>query len=160
MKEDWGRLADYVRAGRVRAGFANRRAFAGHLRDIGYPVTERTLGSLERGERVSMDTVAAIEIGLGWAPGSGRATLAGGEPTTQADAAGHAQDDLQSLDEPEIPDYVTREGTEDWEWEIWQNLKLLTVDDKELVIEFLKGVRRRAEATNTAGRSDFRRRIS
>jgi hypothetical protein len=136
--EDWNRLADYVIAGRVRAGFANRRAFVAHLDRVGAPVTERTLGTLERGERVSMDTVAAVEIGLSWAPGSGRATLTGGEPKTKASAPS------PSVERAEVPPYIDLDRAEDWEAEIWEKLLLLTPHEKGLIIGVLKGVRGQA----------------
>lgn len=84
MKEDWNRLADYVITGRVRRGL-DRRAFADHLTKVGFPVTERTLGTLESGKSVSISTVAAVEIGLDWEPGSARAILQGGSPTPSED---------------------------------------------------------------------------
>jgi hypothetical protein len=73
--ENWRRLADYVVAGRVALGMRDRRALAAAT-----GVTERTLGKLENGHRVSASTLAAIENRLGWAPGSCRRILAGGEP--------------------------------------------------------------------------------
>jgi hypothetical protein len=154
MKDDWSRLADHVITGRVRKGFGDRRAFAAYLQEIGHPVTERTLGNLEAGKSVSMSTVAAIEIGLGWSPGSGRATLQGGEPTKDRADAGHAEDTVAVDRRPEIPPYVTRENTEDWEWEIWDQLFLLPPRDKEVVIEFVKGLHRRAaQATEDVGQA-------
>lgn len=111
MKEDWSRLADHVIAGRVRAGFPDRRSFAEHLREIGHPVTERTLGNLESGKSVSMSTLAAVDIGLGWQTGSSRKTLRGGVPAsdTPAPAATPTAADLQELidaaeDDPLIRD--------------------------------------------------------
>jgi hypothetical protein len=74
--EDWQRLADYVVARRVELGMRDRRAFA---EESG--VTERTLGKLENGQRVSPSTLGMVENRLGWAPGSWRRILAGGEPT-------------------------------------------------------------------------------
>ncbi len=75
--ETWQRLADYIVAGRVALGMRDRRALA-----VATGITERTLGKLENGQRVSASTLAAIENQLGWAPGSCRQILAGGEPTT------------------------------------------------------------------------------
>jgi len=74
--EDWQRLADYVVARRVELGMRDRRALAEVT-----GVTERTLGKLENGQRVSPSTLGMIENRLGWAPGSCRRILAGGEPT-------------------------------------------------------------------------------
>jgi transcriptional regulator with XRE-family HTH domain len=73
--ENWRRLADYVVARRVALGMRDRRALAAAT-----GITERTLGKLENGHRVSASTLGAIENWLGWAPGSCRRILAGGEP--------------------------------------------------------------------------------
>ncbi len=73
--EDWPRLADYVVARRVELGMRDRRAFA-----LATGVTERTLGKLENGQHVSPSTLGMVENRLGWAPGSCRRILAGGEP--------------------------------------------------------------------------------
>ena len=73
--EDWRRLADYVVARRVERGMRDRRAFAEAT-----GVTERTLGKLENGQHVSPSTLGMVENRLGWAPGSCRRILAGGEP--------------------------------------------------------------------------------
>jgi transcriptional regulator with XRE-family HTH domain len=80
--EDWRRLADYVVARRVELGMRDRRALAAAT-----GVTDRTLGKLENGQRVSASTLAVIENELGWAPGSARRVLAGGEPSVPAATA-------------------------------------------------------------------------
>ena len=59
--EDWRRLADYVVARRVELGMRDRRAFAEAT-----GVTERTLGKLENGQRVSPSTLGMVENRLGW----------------------------------------------------------------------------------------------
>lgn len=82
--EDWLRLADYVVARRVELGMRDRRAFAQAT-----GVTERTLGKLENGQRVSPSTLAMVENRLGWAPGSCRRILAGGEPIAGSRDRGH-----------------------------------------------------------------------
>jgi hypothetical protein len=84
--EDWLRLADYVVARRVELGMRDRRAFAQAT-----GVTERTLGKLENGQRVSPSTLAMVENRLGWAPGSCRRILAGGEPTVGSTDRGPAE---------------------------------------------------------------------
>jgi hypothetical protein len=84
--EDWQRLADYVVARRVELGMRDRRAFA-----EASGVTERTLGKLENGQRVSPSTLGMVENRLGWAPGSWRRILAGGEPSAGSQALGHAE---------------------------------------------------------------------
>ena len=84
--EDWRRLADYVVARRVELGMRDRRAFAEAT-----GVTERTLGKLENGQRVSPSTLAMVENHLGWAPGSCRRLLAGEEPNPGPPDRGHAE---------------------------------------------------------------------
>jgi transcriptional regulator with XRE-family HTH domain len=92
--EDWSRLADYVVARRVELGMRDRRAFAAAT-----GVTDRTLGKLENGQRVSASTLGVIENRLGWAPGSCRKVLAGGDPAQAAGAA---------LPQPEYEDPTLR----------------------------------------------------
>jgi hypothetical protein len=75
--EDWQRLADFVIARRTELGMRDRRALANVT-----GVTDRTLGKLENGQRVSASTLGSIENHLGWVPGSCRRILAGGEPVT------------------------------------------------------------------------------
>jgi hypothetical protein len=77
--EDWRRLADYVVARRVELGMRDRRAFAEAT-----GVTERTLGKLENGQRVSPSTLGMVENRLGWGPGSCRRVMAGEEPNVGA----------------------------------------------------------------------------
>ena len=84
--EDWLRLADYVIARRVELGMRDRRAFAEAT-----GVTERTLGKLENGQHVSPSTLGMVENRLGWAPGSWRRILAGGEPKVGSQEPGHAE---------------------------------------------------------------------
>jgi transcriptional regulator with XRE-family HTH domain len=84
--QDWLRLADYVVARRVELGMRDRRAFAQAT-----GVTERTLGKLENGQQVSPSTLAMVENRLGWAPGSYRRILAGGEPIVASPDRGHAE---------------------------------------------------------------------
>lgn len=72
---NWQRLGDYVVARRTALGMRDRRAFAAAT-----GVTDRTLGKLENGKKVSASTLGAVENQLGWAPGSCRRILGGGEP--------------------------------------------------------------------------------
>jgi Helix-turn-helix len=90
--EDWLRLADYVVAHRVELGMRDRRTFAQAT-----GVTERTLGKLENGQRVSPSTLAIVEIRLGWAPGSCRRILAGGEPILVSSDRGRAEQEDPTL---------------------------------------------------------------
>src|SRR5580700_6346465 len=75
-------------------------------------VTARTLGKLENGKRVSASTLGAVENQLGWAPGSCRRILAGGEPTTVAGGASpsrYSDPTLQHIAEtPGLPPDVVR----------------------------------------------------
>lgn len=105
--EDWRRLADYVVARRVELHMMDRRAFAAAT-----GVTDRTLGKLENGQRVSASTLGAVENQLGWAPGSCRRILAGGEPNAGPagqSEAGYDDPTLQHLaNTPGLPPDVVR----------------------------------------------------
>jgi hypothetical protein len=99
--EDWRRLADYVVARRVELGMRDRRALAAAT-----GVTDRTLGKLENGQRVSASTLGVIDNHLGWAPGSCRRILAGGEP----DVLGGARDDVAGYDDPTLQHLASTPG--------------------------------------------------
>src|SRR5450631_1639382 len=86
------RLGDYVVARRIALGMRDRRALAAAT-----GVTDRTLGKLENGKRVSASTLGAVENHLGWAPGSCRRMLAGGEPVMLPAVASHPQFDDPTL---------------------------------------------------------------
>lgn len=105
--ENWERLGDYVIARRTALGMRDRRAFAAAT-----GVTDRTLGKLENGSRVSASTLGVVENHLGWAPGSCRRILAGGEPTAAASTASPAEyqdPTLQHIAEtPGLPPEVVR----------------------------------------------------
>lgn len=98
--EDWRRLADYVIARRVELNMRDRRAFAQAT-----GVTDRTLGKLENGQRVSASTLGVVENRLGWAPGSCRRILAGGEP--DAGPAGQPRDEY---DDPTLRHLASTPG--------------------------------------------------
>ncbi|HCU95653.1 MAG TPA: hypothetical protein DHU96_24235 [Actinobacteria bacterium] len=105
--EDWRRLADYVVARRVELHLRDRRAFAEAT-----GVTDRTLGKLENGQRVSASTLGVVENRLGWAPGSCRRILAGGEPNAAPADPGQAEYDDPTLrhiaSTPGLPPDVVR----------------------------------------------------
>jgi hypothetical protein len=107
--EDWRRLADYVVARRVELGMRDRRALA---KATG--VTDRTLGKLENGQRVSASTLGVLDNQLGWSPGSCRRILSGGDPDVIAaareeDAAGYDDPTLRHLaSTPGLPPDVVR----------------------------------------------------
>jgi Helix-turn-helix len=105
--EDWRRLADYVVARRVELHMGDRRAFAQAT-----GVTDRTLGKLENGQRVSPSTLGMVENQLGWAPGSCRQILAGGEPAIEPAGHGHDEYDDPTLrhlaNTPGLPPDVVR----------------------------------------------------
>jgi hypothetical protein len=98
--EDWSRLADYVVARRVELGMRDRRAFAAAT-----GVTDRTLGKLETGHRVSQSTLGVIDNQLGWTPGSCRRILAGAEPSL----AGATQDPAE-YDDPTLRHLASTPG--------------------------------------------------
>ena len=102
--ENWRRLADYVVAGRVAMGMRDRRALAAAT-----GVTERTLGKLENGHRVSASTLGAIENKLGWAPGSCRRILAGGPGPATRTASGDAP--VTQVDSPVLAAVPARSDT-------------------------------------------------
>lgn len=105
--EDWERLGDYVVARRTALGMRDRRALAAVT-----GVTDRTLGKLENGKRVSASTLGAVENHLGWLPGSCRRILVGGEPVIRPATARHPRYDdptLQHIAEtPGLPPDVVR----------------------------------------------------
>jgi transcriptional regulator with XRE-family HTH domain len=107
ITEEWRRLADYVVARRVELGMRDRRALAAAT-----GVTDRTLGKLENGQRVSPSTLGVIENVLGWAPGSCRRILAGGEPHAVSGPAGDGDYDDPTLrhlaSTPGLPPEVVR----------------------------------------------------
>ncbi|HXW46652.1 MAG TPA: helix-turn-helix transcriptional regulator [Streptosporangiaceae bacterium] len=99
--EDWRRLADYVVSRRVELGMRDRRALAAAT-----GVTDRTLGKLENGHRVSASTLGVIDNRLGWIPGSCRRILAGGEP----EMIGAARDDGADYDDPTLRHLASTPG--------------------------------------------------
>jgi transcriptional regulator with XRE-family HTH domain len=104
---DWKRLGDYIVARRIALGMRDRRSLANAT-----GVTERTLGKVENGNRVSASTLGALDNHLGWTPGSCRQILGGGEPVAALSAAGIAHYDdptLQHIAEvPGLPPDVVR----------------------------------------------------
>src|ERR1700734_4452820 len=94
---NWQRLGDYVVARRAALGMRDRRAFAAAT-----GITDRTLGKLENGKRVSPSTLGAVENHLGWTPGSCRRILADGDPVVTSEAAG------QSRYEDPTPQYIAQ----------------------------------------------------
>lgn len=73
---DWTRLADHVRAARLAQGMT--QAELADAAGIGFT----TVQLLERGTpRTRLpNTIGAVELALGWAPGSARRVLEGGSP--------------------------------------------------------------------------------
>jgi hypothetical protein len=105
--EDWERLGDYVVARRTALGMRDRRAFSAAT-----GITDRTLGKLENGRRVSASTLGVVENHLGWAPGSCRRILTGGEPagvSAGSSAPRYEDPTLQHIAEtPGLPPDVVR----------------------------------------------------
>ncbi|RSD21964.1 hypothetical protein [Amycolatopsis eburnea] len=95
---DWKRLASYVIDARTAAGFPVRRTFAKHI-----VVSDKTLQRLELDHMaIRPAKLAAIERGVGWAPGSAEAVLAGGEPTLLAGVTHIAGPDLRDDTERQL----------------------------------------------------------
>jgi hypothetical protein len=107
MADDWERLGDYVVARRTALGMRDRRAFSAAT-----GITDRTLGKLENGRKVSASTLGVVENHLGWSPGSCRRILAGGEPSVVSDSASRSEYEdptLQHIAEtPGLPPDVVR----------------------------------------------------
>lgn len=103
----WERLGDYVVARRTALGMRDRRALAAVT-----GVSDRTLGTLENGKRVSPSTLGAVENQLGWVPGSCRRILAGGEPVLLTPGGAQPQYDDPTLQHiaktPGLPPEVVR----------------------------------------------------
>lgn len=77
MNADWARLANAIKRRREALGLTQVQ-----LADLA-SVTDTTIRNLEGGRAFKRPpaSLPAVEHGLGWAPGSARAILAGGEPT-------------------------------------------------------------------------------
>ncbi|MFE9099926.1 helix-turn-helix domain-containing protein [Actinomadura geliboluensis] len=101
MEEDWLRLADHVVTERVRRRLDVRALSA--ITDV----SERTLSKLENGQRVSRDTLAAIELAFDWPPGACRSILQGGLPPEAPEAP-------QDADATRYPPWAA--GDEFFEW--------------------------------------------
>src|SRR6266498_2171248 len=87
--QDWHRLARLVIHRRVQLGHQRQTEFADAS---GLKI--RTLNNIENARRTSYDasTIALLEQGLHWAPGSADAVLAGGDPAPhhpEAEATGY-----------------------------------------------------------------------
>lgn len=74
-EQDWSRLGRYLISRRVQLGYERQADLADAA-----GVALRTVGTIERGDRVRATTLAKIEQALGWKPGSADAVLRGGEP--------------------------------------------------------------------------------
>ena len=101
---DWQRLGSFVIARRMALGIKDRRV----LKKIS-GLSDRTIGTLERGGSVNGATLGAIENALGWEPGSARRILEGGEPVIQGESA-----------EPQQP---RRRYDDPAEQAIWESIK-------------------------------------
>lgn len=82
---DRKRLADFVRSRRVELGMMDRRALERETARLGAKVSDRTIGKVELGERVSDSTLTALEFPLEWEPGSARRVMDGGQPVLRGD---------------------------------------------------------------------------
>lgn len=80
--EGWARLSSYIRSRRVHLGY-NRQSDLAHAAGVAL----RTVATVEGGRRVWPATLAKLEAGLGWKPGSAEAVIDGGEPELNLDTA-------------------------------------------------------------------------
>jgi len=94
--EKWQRLARLVTHRRVQLGHASQTEFASAS---GLKI--RTLNNIENARRPGYDhsTIALLEQGLQWQPGSVEAVLAGGDPTPAVPAVADAPPDVDQLKE-------------------------------------------------------------
>lgn len=76
VTQQWQRLAIEVQARRRELRFYTQDDLAEAA-----GVSRRTIGTLERGGKVSSPTLRAVEIALRWTPGSADDVLRGGRPT-------------------------------------------------------------------------------
>lgn len=111
MPEDFRRLAEAITHARVGAGHRTRRDFAGETR-----ISLRVLSDLETARRTNYDaaTLAAVEVALGWLPGSCRAVLAGGSPGTAASAPGSPGRVRVTVEFEAVPDGPLRVVSQRW----------------------------------------------
>lgn len=100
-RDDWRRLAQYVRARRNVLGWPTAKLFAQDAR-----LTPQTVSALENGKRVRPNTLNRVEIMLRWKPGSAQTILEGGEPEQstkriRTDLRDDVEHQLWDLDLPE-----------------------------------------------------------
>jgi len=122
------RLASFVIARRMEIGIRDRRA----LQRIS-GLSDRTIGTLERGGSVNAATLGAIENALNWEPGSARRILEGGEPVIKGQ---------QVAPEPPRRDY-----DDERDQQLWESLRDVDLDDdlKRGIIAMARDRRRRRE---------------
>jgi len=96
MSADWERLADAIKRRREALGFTQVK-----LAEL-VGVTDTTIRNLEGGRQFTRppSSLPSVERALGWAPGSARAVMAGGEPTVEADAAPVDVNSRYEIEEP------------------------------------------------------------
>lgn len=90
--EDRVRLGQYVMATRKKMGYPERTDWAPAI-----GISAKTLGKLERGQHVGPGTLADVELFFGWAPGSCRNIMRGGEPITEKQPAAVALTDTEII---------------------------------------------------------------
>lgn len=111
--DEWIRLGEFVVAARVARGMPTRHDLA----EAG-GFSTRFLGDIERGRRDNYDPVyiALLEKALGWATGSVKAILAGGEPIEPPPTSGmpttedaEIELEIQMIEESDLPERQKRE---------------------------------------------------
>lgn len=71
-----------VRTRRVQRGMRSQQALADKA-----DIDVKTVGKLERGEKIGETSMIALDIALGWEPGNGIQHLLAGEPPVEAESA-------------------------------------------------------------------------
>lgn len=96
MTRDWERLARAIEEARDAKGLT--QVALAEAADV----SESTVQNLESGatRKRTPSTLPKVEAALGWAPGSGLAVLAGGDPTPLTEATRSADRDLDRSDLP------------------------------------------------------------
>jgi DNA-binding XRE family transcriptional regulator len=85
MRDDWERLGEFVRRGRVELGYRTQEQFAEAAK-----ISTRTLRELEAGRVVAKRTLALVEAALNWGPGSAQSVLRQGRPIVEPEQAAPA----------------------------------------------------------------------
>jgi hypothetical protein len=101
MDEDWERLAAEVRQARLALGFAGPGLWAEELERAGSTLKYKTLLRIENGRRVGADSLAGLELALGW-PAGAAMRVARGERLADIVSASVSVENAQAGPRPEL----------------------------------------------------------